>query len=170
MRSLRAVVLAGSSVLLGALAHSNAEASQVGPGSVLAFSSVLALSWVATARQVTWPVIALILAGGQALTHAALAAGHAGGSHAHDTGAVGLPVVAPVDGRMIALHAGAWLVLTLLFTVGERALWRSVDRLCTPWVVPVTPLPRPRLVAFAPREAVPALAHHQVRGRAPPLG
>lgn len=168
MRLLRALVLTGSSVGLGWLAHSHAGATQVSAGSVLAIAGMLALSWVATARQVTWPVIALILAGGQALTHIALATGH-GGSHDHTTGAVSLPAVVPVDGRMILLHTGAWVALTLLFTVGERALWRSVERLGTPWALPVLLVPRPRLVAVAPLAAVSTLSHRRVRGRAPPL-
>ena len=114
LRLLRAVVLAGSSTALGGLAHTRAGAVEIGPGSVLALLAVLALSWVATARRVTWPVIALVLAGGQALTHLALTAGHAGGLHLHGSGAAALPVVEPADGRMAAAAAGEPSLLAML--------------------------------------------------------
>ncbi|MCA1783698.1 MAG: hypothetical protein ABR500_00730 [Dermatophilaceae bacterium] len=170
MRLLRALVLTGSGVGLGALAHTHAGAAHLGSSSALVLVAVLALSWVATARRVTWPVIALILAGGQLLTHLSLTAGHGVGSHDHGSGAVFLPEVAPVDGRMVLVHIGAWVVLTLLFTVGERALWRSVERIVTPWPVPVLPLLRPQPVAGAPVVTFSALAHVRIQGRAPPLG
>lgn len=175
MRLLRALVLTGSSVGLGGLAHIHAEASSLGVGSALAIAGVLALSWVATARQVTWPVIALILAVGQVLTHLALvprtgAVPHQHGADPVSLPAVSLPAVAPVDGRMVLLHAGAWIALTILFTLGERALWRSVRRLVTPWSLPAMPLPRPRLAVDASFSAPSALAHRRVQGRAPPLG
>lgn len=169
IRLLRSLVLTGSSVGLGALAHADTGATQVAVGSSLALLVVLALSWAATARRVTWPVIALILAGGQALTHGALSAGPVHGSHAHGAGEVPLPTVTPMDGRMVLAHLVAWAALTLLFTRGERALWRSVRRLVTPWPAPLLPLPRPRrLVAAAALAPVCTLAHRRVRGRAPP--
>lgn len=169
LRLLRAVVLAGSSTALGGMAHTRAGAVEIGAGSVLALLAVLALSWVATARRVTWPVIALVLAGGQALTHLALAAGHAGRPHLHGSGAAALPVVEPADGRMAALHLGAWVALTWVFTVGERALWRTVRRLVTPWSLPLLPLPQPRPLVSAPLSLGGGLSHPRARDRAPPL-
>jgi hypothetical protein len=175
MRLLRASALAGASVGLGGVAHTHAAVAELSARSAGAVALVLALSWVATARQVTWPVVALILGGGQGLTHVALSAGAGTGSHGHGGGAVSLPAdsasaMAPVDARMLLLHAGAWVALTVLFTVGERALWRSVQRLLTPWSLPAPSHHRPRSVAIVPLLAVSALAHRSVRGRAPPLG
>ena len=168
MRVLRALVLTGAGVGLGAVAHSHAGAVRLSAGSVLAVLGVLGLSWVATARRMTWPVIATILAVGQLLTHVALAAGHAG-AHDHGSSTMALPEVAPLDGRMVVVHTVAWVVLTLLFTVGERALWRSVTRLLTPWTVPVLPVSGRHPLTLAPVAPGSALAHRRVLGRAPPL-
>lgn len=168
LRVLRALVLTGSSLALGGLAHAQAAPVRPGPAIALAAFAVLGLSWVATARQVRWSVIALVLGLGQALTHAALAAEHVQAPHAHGTGAVMLPAGAPVDGRMVLLHVGAWAALTLIFTVGERALWRSVQWLLCPWSPPRLPLPRPRALPATPLTPASTLAHRRVRGRAPP--
>lgn len=177
MRVLRALVLAGSSLALGTLAHDHAGAAATfGPGSIAAALVVLALSWVATARRVPWPLIAVILGVGQLLTHLALSAGHVGhaahggpGGHAHHGAPLTLPPVADhSDLRMFLMHAGASVVLTILFTVGEKALWQTVDRLLVTWAVPVLPLPRPRLVPAVVATPLDTLAHRRVRGRAPP--
>ena len=177
MRVLRALVLAGSSLGLGTLAHDHAgAAATLGPGSIAAALVVLALSWVATARRVPWLLIAVILGVGQLLTHLALSAGHVGpaahgasGGHAHHGATLTLPPVADhSDTRMFLMHAGASVVLTILFTVGEKALWQTVDRLLVTWAVPVLPLPQPRLVPAAVATPRDTLAHRRACGRAPP--
>lgn len=168
LRLLRALVLTGSGLALGGLAHTHAAPGRAGPALALAALAVLGLSWVATARQVRWSTMAVVLGAGQALTHAALSAGHVQAPHAHETSTVALPATAPVDGRMLLLHVGAWAALTLLFTVGERALWRSVARLLSPWTVPVLPVWGPQPPAVALGAPGSALAHRRVLGRAPP--
>src|SRR5690606_38697046 len=167
------LVLAGSSVGLGGVAHDHAgSGALIGPGSMAAFAFVVALSFMATARRVTWPLVAAILGIGQLLTHVALSAGHLGAGHVHHGGQpLALPeATAGTDTRMLVLHAGAWVILTILFTVGEKALWRSVERLVPTWTVPALPAPAPRFVAgAAPLPAwMPPL--RRPPGRAPPLG
>ena len=168
MRLVRALVLTGAGVSLGTLAHLHAAPVRLGAGTLVAVAGVLALSWVATARRVTWPVIALVLALGQALTHLALGSGH-GTGHAHGAEAVALPALERREGRMVLLHAAAWVGLTVLFTVGERALWRSVELLVTPWPGPPR-LVRARSLPAVTRSVRVSLAHRLVLGRAPPLG
>ena len=189
MRLVRTLLLAGSSVGLGSVAHQHAGDSSIGAGAVVAVLAVVALSWGATARLVRWPVIAAILGGGQLLTHLALSSGHPTGgfgggaeiasssqalqAHSHLVpGSVTLTSSGGLDLHMLLMHALAWVVLTILFTVGERTLWRSVDRLLRPWrlLPPPAPAVAPRgshLVLLVP---VSALAHRRCLGRAPPLG
>ena len=167
VRLLRSLVLTAAGTGLGALAHTQAADTEVGPGSVLAVLAVLGLSWVATARRVAWPVIALVLAAGQVLTHLALSAGHAGITHRHGSGAAAVPAVEAMDGRMALLHLGTWVALTWVFTVGERALWRSVRHLVSPWSRPRLPYAVPGQLLVTPSPGS-TLAHTRTRGRAPP--
>jgi hypothetical protein len=78
-------------------------------------------------------------------------------------------MVAPLDSRMVLLHASAWAGLTVLFTVGERALWRTVELLVAPWGAPLR-LVRAGSLPAAPLRAGGTLAHRLVLGRAPPPG
>lgn len=168
----RAFVLSGSSIGLGSMAHlwaggPGAVGAPVFGGAVL----VLTLAWVATARQVSWSVIALVLGGGQVITHGALAMGTGmvgtDGAHTHGS-APGLAAPAAADSRMLTLHVIAWALLSWAFTVGERALWRSVARLVAAAPRLWSPLPLPRAAGTAPLTPSSVLAHGIVRGRAPP--
>lgn len=193
LRVLRATVLTGASVGTGTIAHVHAgSAVPLRPTSLIAAAMILALAWVAAAEQVRWPLIAIILGGGQALTHIALSAGgghqvhgmhsmpapghhllsaqgtighqHAGGP---GTGS-GMAILGPIDLSMLSVHVGAWLLLTVLFTIGERALWRWVRRLVPNWELPTVPAPTPRPgipVAVWPWTT---LHHVPSLGRAPP--
>lgn len=83
--------------------------------------------------------------------------------------AAGGAITLPVEPRMIAFHLLATVALTLLFTVGERALWRTIERLVPRWSLPVLPAPFrapvPAVLGLAPT----GLAHRRVRERAPPV-
>lgn len=189
MRLVRTLLLAGSSVGLGSVAHQHAGDSSIGPGAVIAAVAVVALSWGATVRQVRWPVIAAILGGGQLLTHLALSSGHTTGgfgggagissssgealeAHHLVPGSVGLAAGGGLDLRMLLMHTGAGVILTILFTVGERALWRSVDRLLRPWrlLPPLAPAVAPHSSHLVRPVPLSALAHRRCLGRDPPLG
>lgn len=182
-RVARALVLTGATVAGGALAHTRDGVPALRLSAVLAVLAVFSLAWVAAARQVRWPVIALVLAAGQFLTHTALAHSAApppssgAGAHHHSSrtgveiGSIGATSGAhALESRMLLLHLGAWILVTLLFTVGERALWRSLDGLLTAWPRAVVPWSAPRLLVPAVVGTAAPLAHRTVLGRAPPLG
>ena len=73
----RALVLGGSGIAVGWLAHTNADGgAHLSLASIPLLLSVIALAWVATLRPVPVAVTAGILGSGQILTHLALSAGH----------------------------------------------------------------------------------------------
>ena len=168
----RALTLGGSGIVLGSMAHLEAgAAAHVGAPAVIGAVLVLALAWSATARQVSWPVVALVLGAGQVLTHAALGVGAVApgaGPHAHGS-AVSLAAAPGSDGRMLAAHLVAWAVLTWAFTLGERALWRSLTRIATGMPTMWSPLPRPHVGVWEPVALTSVLARRTVQGRAPPV-
>jgi hypothetical protein len=167
----RALVLGGSGVALGAMAHVEAGgAVRVAGPTLVATTFVLALAWFATARRVSWPVIALILGGGQVLTHIALTAGATVAGDAHVHGApVALSAGPAFDSGMLALHLVAWGVLTAGFTVGERWLWRTVERILRGLPRVWLPAPHPRAAVAAALTHGSTLARRTVLGRAPPV-
>lgn len=169
----RAFTLAGSGIALGSVAHLEAgAAAHLGMPALVGAVLMLALAWSATARRVPWPVVALVLGAGQAVTHGALTIGGGaqglGGTHAHGS-TVSLPAAPGADARMLALHVAAWILLTWAFTLGERALWRSVERILAGMPRVWLPLPHPRVAVAGPAALTSALAHRTVLGRAPPL-
>lgn len=206
-RLLRTLVLGGSGIAVGSLAHTNADGTvHLSLLSIPLLLSVVALAWVATARRVPVAVTAGILGSGQVLTHLALSAGHiprvlphrldgpaaavAQSHHSHHglqldlrgggpssldpalesaapffTGGLSLTV----DGWMVAAHLLATAALTLLFTVGERALWRTIERFLPQWTLPVLPAPVRSPVPAVIGPAARGLAHRSVRDRAPPV-
>ncbi|KAB7745994.1 hypothetical protein GA707_00145 [Nostocoides sp. F2B08] len=174
-RLARALLLGGSGIALGSMAHLEAAGSGSGTMAAPALvgaSLVLTLAWVATARRVSWPVIALVLAAGQVIIHSALVMGTGvpgvGGSHTHGSGP-SLTASTTADPRMLALHVTAWVLLTWAFTLGERALWRSVERLAAGVTRAWSPPPRPRSAGAAPVTPASVLAPGTIRGRAPPV-
>ena len=175
-RLLRALVLAGSGVALGSLAHVQGHGTaSVTAASVLLTLFIVAVSWAATAQQVTWTRMAGILGCGQVLTHLGLSAGHdptavSMTGHLHHPGTLHLPAVdaATPDLRMLVAHVLAWAVLTALFTAGERALWRWLDRLLASWPAPTLPALARVLPAGGIESPTGPLAHRLVLGRAPP--
>ena len=73
---------------------------------------------------------------------------------------------------MIAFHLLATVALTLLFTVGERALWRTIERLVPRWSLPVLPAPfrapvRPSSGSPRPGSPTAASASALLRSREP---
>lgn len=155
------------------MAHLEAGAvAHLGVPALIGALLVLGLAWSATVRQVSWPVIALVLGAGQVVTHGALtigtAAPGAGVTHTHGS-AVNLDVAPGAGWRMLALHLAAWIVLTWAFTLGERTLWRALARTLAAVPRVWLPLPRPRVAVPGPAALTSVLAHRTVRGRAPPL-
>lgn len=170
-RLTRALALGGSGTLVGAVAHVHAGASaHVGVTPVVGALLVLVLSWTATARRVTWPVIALLIGAGQLTTHVTLSAGSATAGHGHAAvlPSLSAPSAASTELPMLVLHGLAWALLTVVFTVGERALWRSVHRLLN-GLPNAVPLPRHRQAVGEPSRVRSPLAHGRVLGRAPPV-
>lgn len=205
---MRALVLGGSGIAVGWLAHTSADGTaHLSLVSVPLLLSVVALAWVATLRPVPVTVTAGILATGQVLTHLALSAGHAphapprpiagasaqagslapvaaGGHGHHGLDVIGLSALEPVvqsaqtssggdisvavDPRMVAFHILATVALTLVFTVGERILWRTIERLVPQWTLPALPTPARSPLPAVLGPVATGLAHRSVRDRAPP--
>jgi hypothetical protein len=167
----RALVLGGSGAALGAMAHVEAGgAVRVAGPTLVATTFVLALAWFATARRVSWPVIALILGGGQVLTHVALTAGATVATDAHVHGApLALPTGPASGSGMLALHLVAWGLLTAAFTVGEGWLWRTVERILRGLPRVRLPVPHAGAGVAALLTHGSALARRTVLGRAPPV-
>lgn len=147
----RATVFAGSTVVLGVVAHVLGGGAAPGLGLVLFLTAVCAVLWagVAGAVEQTLPrLLAGVVAVQVALHVALLGHGHTGHAAMHGAGhAHGLTLSA------LAGHLVASLLLAWWLRLGEQAVWSATRRLvCRLLVI----LPRPVTLQVAGSTPVPS--------------
>jgi hypothetical protein len=140
-RLLRASVLGGLSLLLASGAHVVGGGHPPGVGVLLVAATLLGMAAaVVTARRCRFGVLALLLAGQQALLHllftvaSSAAPVHLAQTHHHAAPPSGAGLVAPAMDMpgpgwvMWAAHAAATLATAWLLARGEAWLWRAAER------------------------------------------
>jgi hypothetical protein len=153
------VVLA---VGLGCAGHSVAGGQVSVSGAVFAAALLAGPLWLAGRRELTAPMIALLLTFGQLLVHVAFLGSHDPAAHADST-----PWV------MWLAHTAAGALLGLWLRVGERKLWQAAKRRVAMLVRPRLPRAVAVLVRVArqtPHAATSAPLRHSIVLRGPPAG
>lgn len=161
LRAARTSVGVAMAVGLGCAGHAVAGGRVAWSGALFAAVLVAGPMWLAARRELTWPVLALLLSLGQFVVHVAFL-----GVGSHDPGVHSGASSWP----MLAAHAVAGAVIALWLRVGERRLWRAARRCLT---VLLVWLPRPVVVVVAagdgdPVVGVSALLRHSIVLRGPP--
>lgn len=183
VRVLRTLVLAGTSVGAGVVAHRHAGGQLPHPVALLVVLAVLALPVARLSRRrVPGWVAGSVLLLGQLAVHLVGAATHAHGAlqgaQRHATAASGRAHAQHVDvattaggGTSLAMvlgHVTVAVVLSLLWTRGEEALFAIAARLAPPAVPTWAPAPRTRVHPHL-EAPVPVVRHRLLPSRAPPL-
>ncbi|GAA4440536.1 hypothetical protein GCM10023148_47710 [Actinokineospora soli] len=161
VRAARVTLGVALAVGLGGAGHLLAGGRASWSGVLFAAVLLAGPMWLAGRRELTWPVLAVLLSLGQLVVHVAFLGV---GSHDPDVHS------GPSAWLMWAAHAAAGALLAVWLRVGERRLWRAARRcldVLTTW------LPEPVVVVCPagstdPAVGVSALLRHCIVLRGPP--
>lgn len=184
VRAVRATLALLAVFGVTAAAHQVGGGSPPGPLAFLVLALLLGpVVWVVAGRRLSAGRLLLLLGGAQVAVHAglvAMAPGRGTGAATHVHG--GLPTglgpassmampmpMTHLDARMLTAHVVATLVLTLVLSRAEAALWHVVSGLLPRVVAPLRRVLVPRLAVPLVLLRPAAAAPRPLGGRAPPL-